>query len=205
MEIDATKGTTAPINGISTTALPDPDLLFCAFNMHLMKYLLSLFALTILINTGSSQDPFIEDFKSKWQNARAYTLEFAKAMPADKYDFAPVPEEMTFARQLVHMCGNMIWLSTDFLNGPEFPLDVDHPSEKKEDVIRLLEASFDHAALAIANFSPDQLDDTVEFFAGEMTRRRIFFLMTDHVTHHRGQLVVYLRLNGITPPRYRGW
>ena len=170
-----------------------------------MKYLFSLSTLIVMVISGWSQDAFIEDFQSKWQNARDYTLEFARAMPADKYDFAPVPEEMTFARQLVHMCGNMIWLSTDFLDGPEFPLDVDHPSEKKEDVIQLLEASFDHAAMAIAKFPAAQLEDKIDFFAGPMTKRRIFFLMTDHVTHHRGQLVVYLRLNGITPPRYRGW
>ena len=99
----------------------------------------------------------------------------------------------------------MIWLSTDYLGAPPFPKDVDHPSEKKEDVIKLLEASFDHAAQAISKFSASDLDDVVEFFAGPMTKRRVFFLMTDHVTHHRGQLVVYLRLNDIVPPKYRGW
>jgi len=30
-------------------------------------------------------------------------------------------------------------------------------------------------------------------------------LLNDHQTHHRGQLVVYLRLNGIKPPAYIGW
>jgi hypothetical protein len=29
--------------------------------------------------------------------------------------------------------------------------------------------------------------------------------LTLHQTHHRGQLVVYLRLKGIKPPQYRGW
>jgi uncharacterized damage-inducible protein DinB len=28
-------------------------------------------------------------------------------------------------------------------------------------------------------------------------------LALDHTTHHRGQAIVYLRLNGITPPEYR--
>ena len=170
-----------------------------------MKHILCLFALLICALPMEAQDPFIEDFKLKWKNATEYTLEFARAMPADKYNYAPVPEEMTFARQLIHLCGNIIWLSTDYLNAPDFPMDIDHPSEKKADVIKLLEASFAHATQAINAFPPDQLDMIVDFFDGPMTKRRVFFLLTDHVTHHRGQLVVYLRLNQIAPPRYRGW
>lgn len=30
-------------------------------------------------------------------------------------------------------------------------------------------------------------------------------LIQDHQTHHRAQLLVYLRLNNLTPPRYSGW
>jgi uncharacterized damage-inducible protein DinB len=30
-------------------------------------------------------------------------------------------------------------------------------------------------------------------------------LMHDHHTHHRGQIIVYLRLNGLKPPKYVGW
>jgi uncharacterized damage-inducible protein DinB len=29
-----------------------------------------------------------------------------------------------------------------------------------------------------------------------------FFATMDHITHHRGQIIVYLRGNGITPPEY---
>ncbi len=170
-----------------------------------MKYFFIALLTISMIYPGSAQDPFIRDFLLKWHNAKQYTLEFAEAMPAEKYDFAPVPEEMTFAQQLIHLSGNMIWLCTDYLNAAPFPMDLDHPSEKKEDVIKLLEASFDHAEKTIEKFPPEQLDDVVDFFAGPMTKRRLFLLLTDHVTHHRGQLVVYLRLNGIVPPKYRGW
>jgi uncharacterized damage-inducible protein DinB len=35
----------------------------------------------------------------------------------------------------------------------------------------------------------------------QLSRRK--FVGADHITHHRGQIVVYLRLNGIKPPQYR--
>lgn len=174
-----------------------------------MKFIIRSVTTVVLcvsvMSTLSSQQAFVEDFKLKWKNAKEYTLEFARAMPAEKYTYTPTPEEMTFGRQLVHICGNIIWLSSSYLGAPPFGKNVDHPSEKKEDVIRLLEETFDYAARAVDNFPVSKLDDKVDFFAGPMTKRRVMFLLTDHVTHHRGQLVVYLRLNGIEPPRYRGW
>ena len=45
----------------------------------------------------------------------------------------------------------------------------------------------------------------VDFFAGPKTRSQIIQLVDDHHTHHRAQLIIYLRLLGIKPPRYVGW
>jgi uncharacterized damage-inducible protein DinB len=49
------------------------------------------------------------------------------------------------------------------------------------------------------------LNEQVDFISGKMTRRRVLLLLTDHVTHHRGQLVVYLRMKNVEPPKYVGW
>ncbi|WP_374662973.1 DinB family protein [Parasegetibacter sp. NRK P23] len=38
-----------------------------------------------------------------------------------------------------------------------------------------------------------------------MSKLQIINLLSDHQTHHRGQLLVYLRLCGLTPPKYVGW
>ena len=49
------------------------------------------------------------------------------------------------------------------------------------------------------------LDEEVQFFAGPMSKRQILVLMNDHLTHHRGQMIVYVRLKGVKPPAYKGW
>jgi len=152
------------------------------------------------------QDPFIVDFLSKWENARAYTVEFAEAMPADKYTYKPTEGQRAFNEQLTHMCGNMIWLSTAFLEGAGLAsADAEHPPAEKEEVIALLNETFEYVEQTVESFDISKINEEVEFFAGPMSRRKVFFLLMDHLTHHRGQLAVYLRLNDITPPRYRGW
>lgn len=152
------------------------------------------------------RDPFIIDFLSKWKNSKEYTLEFAEAMPADKFDYKPTEGQRGFNEQLTHMCGNMIWLSTAFLDGKGLAsADAEHPPKEKEEVLALLEETFDYVEQTVKDFDYSKIDQQVDFFAGPMSKRKVFFLLADHLTHHRGQLAVYLRLNDITPPRYRGW
>ena len=172
-----------------------------------MKLLLAIVfsALSFFLN-GQDQDPFKSDFLSKWQNAMEYTLEFAEAMPADAYDFSPMKDERAFHEQLTHLCGNMIWLSTSYLGGEGLAsADTDDPPTKKEEIIKLIRESFEYTAQTIEAFDMTQIDEEIEFFAGPMSKRKVLFLISDHLTHHRGQLVVYLRLKEIEPPKYRGW
>ena len=71
--------------------------------------------------------------------------------------------------------------------------------------ILLLASSFDKVTERILNTSEEDFLTTVEFFAGEKSKLQILNLLQDHVTHHRGQLIVYLNLKKIEPPSYVGW
>lgn len=173
-----------------------------------MKGLLTAIIFAILSGAqASAQDSlFIQEAALKWTNAAAYTLEVARAMPPEQYNFRPTPEEMSFGEQLEHMAENMMWLSSNYLTGisVESPLLIKE-GRNPEEIIALMELALNTAREAILRANPEGLSATVDFFAGPMTRRQIILLLHDHHTHHRGQLVVYLRLNGIKPPRYRGW
>jgi len=164
-----------------------------------------LFGLLLFSPSIRAQDAFLADFQLKWLNAREYTLAFAQAMPEAAYEFRPVPEEMTFAEQLKHMAGNMIWLSSSYLNGKPDHIDPSKTGNSKREIMAMLEQAFDYAQGTLKALKPSELDQTVNFFAGTLSRRRVVMLMSDHLTHHRGQLVVYLRLRGVTPPKYKGW
>ena len=163
--------------------------------------LLSFLATGLFAQTNTFQADFLE----KWQNSRDYTLKFAHAMPAEYYSYKPTEEQMTFGKQLVHIAGNMLWLGHAYLGADEIDVDMDHPPVKKEAVIQLLERSFAYAETAVRNMDMSTLDEIVDFPADPLSRRQVMMLLSDHVTHHRGQLVVYLRLKGIEPPPYVGW
>jgi uncharacterized damage-inducible protein DinB len=169
---------------------------------------LGFFAIILILpcKSGAQDSLFLQETLKKWQNAAAYTLEVARAMPSEKFDFKPADEERTFGEQLDHIGQNMTWLAGDYLAGEKFEHLLKEKKERTpEETIELLSASLLFAQEAIANTPPDSLAVVKNFFASPMSRRQIIALMHDHHTHHRGQLIVYLRLNGIKPPKYRGW
>ncbi len=147
------------------------------------------------------------DWGAKWANMRNYTLAVAAAMPAEDYGYAPVDTGMmTFGEQLVHLAGNITWLSTSKLRDGERPARPTVDPLDKVAVRQNLEAAFDLGATALAGLSYGDIQESVDWFAGErLTRRRVGLLLFDHVTHHRAQAIVYLRLKGIAAPGYVGW
>ena len=170
-----------------------------------MKTIFLTLALTVFCQILLAQTVYMEEYKQKWANARDFTMELAEAMPEEFYDFKPTEEQMTFKEQLLHIMGNMSWLTSSYLGGKKIEADLKKTDYTKEELLELLRQGFANGAEAVDNFPLDQLEDKVEFFAGPMSKRQILVLMNDHVVHHRGQIIVYARLKGIKPPRFRGW
>ena len=165
-----------------------------------------LLVLTISFSTlGFSQNETIEAFLEKWQNSKTYLIDIAKAMPEENYSFKPTEREMSFGDQLLHIKGNMDWLSTSYFTNETFDKKKETKTYTKDEIILMLEKSFNTVYDIIKNTPADKLKEKVDFFEGEKTKLQILNLLQDHVTHHRGQLIVYLNLKEVTPPKYVGW
>lgn len=154
---------------------------------------------------SQAQSHFFEVYLEKWENSKNYMLAVAEAMPETAFDFKPTEREMTFAAQLAHINQNINWLTTTYLVGETFEKAPFNATLTKKELIAQLETSFNNTTLAIKSLKSEDLTTKVDFFAGEKTKLHILNLLQDHVTHHRGQLLVYLNLNDIKPPRYVGW
>lgn len=159
------------------------------------------------------EERLIQEYRDRWVNASAYTLEVAAAMPADQYDYRPTEDQMSFGAQLLHLTGNMVWIANSFLGHEDIELDAAAlrktlraaDATDKEQVIALTQQGLTYVQAALDQLDPTSLEDVQDFFAGPLTRRHLLILLNDHLTHHRAQAIVYLRLRGVEPPRYRGW
>jgi uncharacterized damage-inducible protein DinB len=178
-----------------------------------MRYELSRIALVltiVLISSNSliaQENIFISDFLERLENSKKYLLVVSESMPEEKYDFRPTEESLSFAENLMHIGWAMDWHSQSLLGGREArdwnidtELKVDYKS--KEEMISRIKETFELTSEFIRNFDSDGLDDRIDYFGLDRTKRQILLLLADHITHHRAQMLVYLRLNGIQPPRY---
>ena len=173
-----------------------------------------VFVLTIImfINSGASalvaqQDVFIKDYLERLENSRKYLILVAETMPEDKYDFRASPESLTFAENLMHIGFAIDWHSQSLLGGREsrdWKTDTIFKvaNNSKEEMIATINKTFDETIKLIKEFDVTQFDDQLDYFGLNRTKRQIFLLLADHITHHRGQMLVYMRLNGLVPPRY---
>ena len=174
--------------------------------MKFSKKALIVILAFLINNTVMAQSYFTEEYSDVWQRASAYLLEVAEAMPEDKYDFKPADGSMSFQEQLNHITGNLSFLTSHITgNSPDFFKNIKPEAMSKAEVIVVLKEALNHVGRLIETTDNQVLQETFEFRGIKMTRQNIFYLMRDHATHHRGQIILYLRMNGIEAPRYRGW
>src|SRR5688500_5313862 len=139
----------------------------------MIRFILSIFMLMTSTNLSNliAQSSFLDDYKLKWKNVKEYTLEFAQVMPEDRYDYTPTKVEMTYREQLKHIAGNMVWLCSTYLEGDKNYTDPTKTGNSKKEISAMLEKVFAYGEQTISGLTEKDLDETVDFLAGKMTRR----------------------------------
>src|SRR5216684_5819348 len=139
----------------------------------------------------------------------------ADAMPADKYGFAPTDGEFkgvrTFGQMVKHLSATNHILAAAAL-GEEAPVDAGdevgpESVRTKSEIVNYLNGSFAHLSKAIesigqtnASANPSPISPLKK---GEVTRSALVVESLMHACDHYGQIVEYLRMNGVVPPASR--
>jgi TonB family protein len=133
----------------------------------------------------------------------------ADAMPADKWSFAPSNGEFTgvrtFAGQVWHVaCANEGFAAE--LEGKAPPkgcevISPEHQSGTKDKLMPYLRETFERVQRAIETITPANMLEEVDtlYPGGKRTRLSIAATAVYHAADHYGQIVEYLRMNGIVP------
>jgi uncharacterized damage-inducible protein DinB len=174
--------------------------------MKVLESVLCLLMVCLIHHNSMAQAYFKNEYPSVWQRATDYTLEVAAAMPAEKWAFKPTAESMAFQEQLVHLVQNLSFLSGHITGSrPDFFKGKDPQALSKQELSQILQEAFGYVGRLIAEVDDQTLQESIEFGGEKMPKENIFYLMRDHATHHRAQAILYLRMNGVEAPNYRGW
>jgi uncharacterized damage-inducible protein DinB len=137
----------------------------------------------------------------------------AEAMPEEKFGFAPSSGEFkgvrTFGEQVKHVAAVNYIFGAAILS-EKVPVDVGDESgpaamKSKAEIVNYLKDSFRYVHKAVATINEKNLVEPLKspFGEGSVTRLGIATSAIGHGFDHYGQMVVYLRMNGIIPPASR--
>jgi uncharacterized damage-inducible protein DinB len=135
-------------------------------------------------------------------------VDAAEAMPEDKFNFAPPATAgdfkgvRSFSGQIKHVTEANYY----FFGGGMSEADMKAKAEaiekntSKADIIQALKDSFTQAHTFISGITPEN----AFVMTASGTRGGMSAFGIAHMMDHYGQMVVYLRMNGIVPPASRG-
>jgi uncharacterized damage-inducible protein DinB len=171
----------------------------------------STYAFAVLVAVGGAAMPSLllaqapapslaKELGASFQRASKEILDIAEVMPADKYSYKPTPEMASFGDQLVHVAG----ITQRFIDAAKGTKTEPHQhgTMSKAEIIAMVKTAFQTAQDMINGLTDAQLMEPVKFPFGDRTVTRATFWQGPlyQIRNHHGQLVVYLRMNGIVPP-----
>ena len=167
---------------------------------------------TTFVRAQSPSPPSVGSTVGQWWKMLGRDLvALAEAMPEDKFNFKPTTGEFktvrTFGEQLKHAaCANEAFMLE--IEHKQPPADCENggpnPAKTKAEIVQYLRQSFERLNAAVDGLTPaNALDPAGGRYGGQSTRLGLIPLAVWHGADHYGQLVVYLRMNGIVPPASR--
>jgi len=190
-----------------------------------MKPRISILALTVLLSSvafGQDTKPqppsspltVASEVDRAITNVEKEVVDAAEAMPEEKFDFSPESLKIpgsdykgvrTFAGQVRHIAASNYYIWTPLTGDklPEGQKDGNGPEnlKSKAEVLRFLKDSFALGHRAAATLTADNMLQTAG--GSKSTRLRLATFGVSHAFDHYGQMVEYLRMNGIVPPATR--
>jgi hypothetical protein len=182
--------------------------------MKLLMHGIAMLYLLSCVTVGLAQDSKPDVTKTLNGYISQLEKEFvpaADAMPAEKYSFAPSNGEFkgvrTFAEQVKHVATTNYVLGAGIL-GENPPIEVNDEKgpdsvKSKAEIMKFLNDSFAYLHKALASVNGENLVQPIQWGKHSTTRLQIALIAVGHPWDHYGQMVEYLRMNGIIPPASR--
>jgi uncharacterized damage-inducible protein DinB len=186
--------------------------------MTLAMLVLSLVvpAMTQTAPAGAAKSAITKSLDGQLRGVEGELVSAVEAMPDDKFDFAPTNGEFngvrTFALQARHVATTNYWLYA-LMAGQKAPVDLGKDEngadtlKTKADIVKYVKDSYTFAHKTLAGMNEaDWTKPTVTLpFGGKdkVTPLSVAVLLQGHQFDHYGQMVEYLRMNGVIPPASR--
>jgi uncharacterized damage-inducible protein DinB len=163
--------------------------------------LLLLAAAAAQTTSGPTNNPVSTALRDVLPGRQKNTVTAVEAMPAEKFNYKPTADQMTFGHLVLHIAETNDLLCSKAAAVPAPKVDEVKETDSKDKLVAALKASFDFCSDALAKMDDSRLAETTEIFPGRQgSRAWASMILAGAWADHYAEAAMYLRLNGVLPP-----
>ena len=150
---------------------------------------------------AQSKSPVSDALRQMLGGREKNTVAAFEEMPADKYEYKPTAEQMTFGHLAAHIAEANYYFCANTGDVSEPKVDEMKGTEGKDKLVAAMKASFEFCHTALEKADDAKLSADIKWFDGKPKARAWAALgLASSWADHYGAAAMYLRLNGLLPP-----
>jgi len=178
---------------------------------RIVKLYLPLLALLLFYGAPSSigqqsdrTNPYTSELKVQYTDIRRDIIESAEKMPEEKYNFRPASEVRSFGQLVEHLVDDQYALCA-LARGEKNPhkpeQGVGRSAYSKVQLVQALRKAFEYCDAVYEPLTDATASQRIQSYDGTMQPRiQLLMINTHHAYLHYGNMIIYLRMNGLVPP-----
>jgi uncharacterized damage-inducible protein DinB len=151
-------------------------------------------------NPTGAANPMVSSSKVFYTNAKQDILRSAEKMPEDKYAFKPTDTVRSYGQVLAHVADGQY----EFCGAAASKHDekgIEQTAKTKAEIVAALKTAFAYCDAIYAGMTDAKAAEMIPAFGGtKITRLSMLDFNVSHTMEHYGNLVTYLRIEGLVPP-----
>ena len=156
-----------------------------------------------LAQTGAQPTSAVQTSRMLWEQLSGWITQAASEIPESTYAFRATPEVRSFGQLVGHVAGAQYLICGAAMGEPpKTEDDIEKTKSSKADLVAALKASNEYCAKAYGQTDKTAQGQT-KLFGENRTKLYALMLNATHDGEHYGNMVTYMRLNGIVPPSSR--
>src|SRR6185503_4160024 len=155
--------------------------------------------------SAQAPDPTIASVKAIYESVKGYITKSAAQVPEDKYKYQPTKEVRTMGQLFGHIANaSALFCSTAGGMDAGGPASDAEKMTSKAELQKALAAGFAACDHAFAMVNAKNASESVTLFGAKHSRVGALAFNNAHLYEHYGNLVTYMRINGMVPPSSAG-
>ena len=142
------------------------------------------------------------DAKEAYTSIKTILLKSAEKMPEENYSFRTTPDVRTYAEMIAHIADVQTALCA--MAKGEQKKGTAKGKTSKAEVSAALKESFDYCDPVYDSMNDSEGAKVVKMFGHDQTKFGVLFFNIAHDNEMYGQMVAYMRINGLVPPSSEG-